>query len=94
MKISYSGMPNISSHISSHKKSIIQESKKSQHLNQKTCDCHVAENCPLNGHCKQSAVIYQADVTPEIDNEHTYIGLTEGPFKERLSDHCISLKYE
>ena len=42
----------------------------------------------------QSAVIYQADITPEIDNEHTYIGLTEGPFKERLSDHCISLKYE
>ena len=94
MKISYSGMPNISSHISSHKKSIIQESKKSQHLNQKTCDCHVAENCPLNGHCKQSAVIYQADVTPEIDNEHTYIGLTEGHFKERLFDHLTSFKYE
>ena len=73
---------------------IIQESKKSQHLNPKTCDFQVAENCPLNGNCKQSAVIYQADITQEIDNEHTYIGLTEGSFKERLSDHHTSFKYE
>ena len=60
----------------------------------KTCDCQVAQNCPLNGNCKQSAVIDQADVTPEIDNEYTYAELTEGPFKERLSDHLTSLKYE
>ena len=75
MKISYSCMPYMASHISSHDKSIIQESKKS-HLNPKTCDCQAAENCPLNLNCKQSAVISQADVTPEIDNEHSYIGLT------------------
>ena len=87
-------MTDMPSHISSHNKSINQETKKPQHLNPKTCDCQVAENCPLNGNCKQSAVIYQADVTPEIDKEHTYIGLTEGPIKERLSDHRISFKYE
>ena len=87
-------MPNMASHISSHNKNIIQESKKSQHPNPKTCDCQVAENCPLNGNCKQSAVIYQADVTPEIDNKHIYIGPTERPFKERLSDHHTSFKYE
>ena len=59
-----------------------------------TCDCQVAENYPLNRNCNQSAVIYQADVTPEIDNEHIYIGLTEGLFKERLSDYRTSFKYE
>ena len=48
------------------------------------CDCQVAEKCPINGNCKQFAVIYQVDVTPEIDKDHTYIGLTEGPFKERF----------
>ena len=58
------------------------------------CDCQVAENCPLNGNCKQSAVTYQTDVTPEIDNERIYIGLTEASFKERLSDHRTSFKYE
>ena len=81
-------------HISSNNKNIIQEPKKSQHPNPKTCDCPVAENCPLNGICKESAVICQADVTPEIDNERIYIGLTEGPFKERLSDLHTSFNYE
>ena len=67
LKISYSCMPNMASHISTNNKNIIQESKNSQHPNPGTCYCQVAENCPLNGNCKQSAVIYQADVTPEID---------------------------
>ena len=49
VKISYSCMPNMASHISSHNKSTIQESKKSQHLNPKTCDYQVAKKCPLNG---------------------------------------------
>ena len=48
VKISYSCMLNMASHISSHNKSIIQESKKSQHLNPKMCDCQVAGNYPLN----------------------------------------------
>ena len=87
-------MPNIASHISSLNKSIIQESKKSQHPNPQMCDCELAEKCPLNGNCKLSGVTYQANVTPEIDNECIYIGLTEGPFKERLSDHHTSFKYE
>ena len=75
-------MPNMASHISSHNKNTMQKS------------IQVAENCPLNGDCKQSTIIYQADVTPEIDKEHIYIGLTEGPFKERLSDHRTYFKYE
>ena len=68
VKISYSRMPDMVSHISSHNKNITQESEKSQQPNPKTYDCQVAENCPLNGSCKQFAVIYPADVTPEIDN--------------------------
>ena len=87
-------MPNMVSHISSNNKNIIQESTKSQHPNPKTCDCQITKNCPLNRNCKQSPVIYQADVTPEIDNERICIGLTEGPFKERLSDHRTSFKYK
>ena len=51
MKISYSYMPDMASHIFSHNKSIIQESKKSQHLNPKMCDCQEAENVPLTRNC-------------------------------------------
>ena len=39
VKISYSCILNMGPHISSHNKSIIQESKKSQNLNPKTFDC-------------------------------------------------------
>ena len=39
VKIRYSWMPNMASHISSHNKNIKQKSKKSQHPNPKTCDC-------------------------------------------------------
>ena len=87
-------MPNMASHISSHNKNIIQESKKSQYPNPKTCDCQVAGNCPFNVNSKRSTVIYQAGVIPEIDKERIYIGLIEGPFKETLSDHRTSFKYE
>ena len=87
-------MPNMASHISSHNKNIIQESKKSQHPNTKSCDCLVAETAPFNGNCKKSTVIYQADATIEIDYKSVHIGLTEGPFKERLSYHRSSFKYE
>ena len=44
VKISYSCMPKMASHISSNNKNI-QESKKSQHPNPKTWDFQVPENC-------------------------------------------------
>jgi len=85
-------MPNVASQISSHNRNIIQESIRTQQQNPKTCNCQKPENCPLSGNCIQSAVIYQADVTPDTDDKRVYIGLTEGPIKERLSDHRTSFK--
>ena len=93
MKISYSCMPNTASHIFSHNKSIIQESKKSQHPNPKTCDCQVAESCLLNGNCKQSAVIHQEDVTPEIDKKtyiYIYIYILD-LLKDLLKRSCLAI---
>ena len=48
------------------------------------CSCRIREQCPLDGKCLKSAVIYQAAVTAN-DNMHqeTYIGLTETSFKTR-----------
>ena len=93
VKISYSCMPNVASQIASHNRNIIGEYKKSDLPIPKKCDCKRADNCPLNGKCKQSAVIYKAEITPEIDDKRSYIGLSEGPIKERLSDHQTSCKY-
>ena len=67
VKISYSCMPNVASQISTHNRNIIKKFKNKEHPNPKTCNCKRAENCPLNGNCIQSAVIYQANVNPESD---------------------------
>ena len=44
----------------------------------KTCNCRQKNNCPLNGNCLRSSVVYQATVTRNDNNtSETYIGLTE-----------------
>ena len=50
-------------------------------------------NCPLNGNCLQSSVIYQATVeTNDNKPSQTYIGLTENSFKTRFTNHRNSFK--
>ncbi|CAH3135148.1 unnamed protein product [Pocillopora meandrina] len=54
----------------------------------KTCNCRQKNNCPLNGNCLQSSVVYQATVTRNDNNtSETYIGLTETDFKTRHRNH-------
>jgi hypothetical protein len=48
--------------------------------------------CPVQGKCLQSWVIYQSTVTREDDRADTYIGLSEPPFKDRLSKHKSNFK--
>ena len=94
VKISYSCMPNVALQIASHNRNLIRESKRLDLPTPKKCDCKKADSCPLNGHCKQSAVIYKADINPEVDDKKSYIGVSEGPIKERISDHRTSCRYD
>ena len=59
------------------------------------CNCRIREQCPLDGKCLKSAVIYQAAVTAN-DNMHqeTYIGLTETSFKTRYNNHKVTFRNE
>ena len=96
VKISYSTMPNIASHIASHNRKVLKESKEQgvTPQNQRTCNCEHPENCPLDGNCLEPAVVYQADVTPDVDEEQSYLGSTEPAFKGRWGDHCTSFRHE
>ena len=94
MKVSYCCMPNVASHIASHNRKILEESRSNGNQNPRTCDCQKLNDCPLDGNCMQAAVIYKADITPERDEEQYYVGLSEPPFKNRWSDHCTSFRYE
>ena len=82
-------MPNLRQKINAHNKSILH----STHDLPKSCNCREPANCPLNGNCLQSSVIYQATVeTNDNKPSQTYIGLTENSFKTRFTNHRNSFK--
>ena len=60
----------------------------------RTCNCEVPENYPLNGNCFQEEAVYQADVTPETEEEQSYLGISKPPSKGRWSDYCTSFRYK
>jgi hypothetical protein len=82
-------MRNIKSIIDGHNKAILNHTTRED-----KCNCRRPENCPLDGKCTASSVIYQATVTRD-DNRaiQTYVGLTEGKFKLRYSNHISSFSY-
>ena len=48
-------------------------------------------DCPLKNNCITSSVIYNANVTTKSDTTgKNYIGLTEGTFKQRYTQHKLS----
>ena len=95
VKISYSCMPNMASHIASHNKKVIKEATAPQDENvRRTCSCRNPGDCPFDGNCLQPACVYQADVVPETQDDKLYIGSTEPVVKGRWSDHNTSFRYE
>ena len=89
IKISNSCTRNMKSIISSHNKQILTPKNK-----QVGCNCRVKNSCPLDSKCLTSQLIYQADVTNNLDNEYKYyLGLAETTFKERYSNSTELSKY-
>ena len=90
LKLSYSCMQNVKSIISSHNKHVL--SKTNTPTQQPdTCNCRKKPDCPLEGKCLQTNVIYQATVTTETTTE-TYVGLATN-FKERYRNHQTSFRH-
>ena len=96
VKLSYSCTENIQQIIKKHNKHIMNQPQ-STHTTI-PCNCRNNTQCPLQGSCNTQSVIYKATVTtPRLDTKKTYIGLTEGPWKQRYSQHKSSFnnrKYE
>ena len=87
-------MPNIASKIASHNKKLLNREKVSdtEEPASKTCNCRKKFECPLDGNCLTDSVIYKATVSDEQGGCETYIGLTEGTFKDRYTAHKSSFK--
>ena len=94
IKFGYSWMPNVNQIIDGPNKPILKiaETAQPQKDGGKTCSCRKIEDCPLNGECLVSEVVYQATVTTRNKKER-YIGLTATQFKARYRNHLMSFRH-
>ena len=83
VKVSYGCMNNMSQIIKGHNNKILSENT----ADEARCSCTNKEECPLNGGCEIKSVMYKCDV--EIDSVPTksYIGISNGPWKQRWRVH-------
>ena len=88
VKVGYSCTPNLKSIIKSHNKKVLESN---QPKNTRECNCYKKDKdkCPLQRKCLTESVVHKATVTDTSNNKiiATYIGLTEGPFKDRYNGH-------
>ena len=81
-------MPNMQQIISKQNKVIESKNKPQPAEPEIECRCNIRNECPLDGKCETSGIIYQATVTrQDNDSKETYIGLTDTTFKKRWSNH-------
>ena len=57
------------------------------------CNCRRGATCPLEGHCLQTNVVYQATVSTQGEPDETYIGLSAPSFKKRFGNHKKSFEH-
>ena len=57
------------------------------------CNCRKKSTCPLENNCLTPSIVYNAKVaTTEDPIGKNCIGPTEGPFKQRCTQHALSLR--
>jgi hypothetical protein len=84
-------MENMTSIINKHNKTIINNSSTTS--SQNDCNCRKKDQCPLENNCLTTSIVYNAQVTTEDDTPaKNYIGLTEGTFKQRYTQHKLSFR--
>ena len=89
VKVSYRTCPNIKSTISGHNRKILGSFQRPV---ERGCNCRVARDCPLDGKCLTSNLVYKNTVN-STDGPKEYIGLTANPFKTRFSTHKSSFNH-
>ena len=90
VKVSYSCTQNMSRMIKSHNKKMINKDVKES----KSCNCRVKSECPLNGQCQVTDIIYKCTVLSPDKPNKVYLGTAEGDFKKRFYNHRKSFNNE
>ena len=82
-------MENIGAIISKHNKKIFSNNDTNDNSD-KLCNCRSQQSCPLDNKCLTISLIYNVQITSTTANQTTTksdIGLTEGTFKQRYTQH-------
>ena len=90
VKVSYSCMPSMGAIIQAHNAKLLAP----RDTDERTCSCRRPTECPVDGKCLTSSVIYKATITADRQPTKTYFGLAEGTFKGRYTNHMASFKHE
>ena len=79
--------------ISRHNKTILKNQGRQNKTNEtRDCNCRQNSQCPIEGKCLQTNVVYKADITTTDNNDtKTYIGVTSNDFKTHYRNHCKSI---
>ena len=84
-------MRNMNSIIKSHNERTLKNTETEKPSSGTNCNCRSKDNCPLQGNCLTSAVVYKATVNHNGETK-TYIGNTGGAFKDRYRNHTKSFR--
>ena len=69
-----------------------QKGTSSKKKDDRECNCHKKNLCPLEGKCRSNNVIYQCTASTTNEPDKVYIGLTEGEWKKRYYNHTQSFR--
>ena len=89
LKISYSCTSNMANIVKQHNRKVLNGDGEKQ---TKPCNCRDKSNCPLNGECLATNVIYEAKLTT-TDSTMLYYGTSENEFKYRYNNHTKSFRH-
>ena len=98
VKVGYSCTKNMGSIIKDHNRKLLDKTEYEEENSEeiKKCNCRNEKECPLSQNCVVESVVYEALVKEEHDtdgkSETSYIGSTEGTFKQRLYAHRSDMK--
>ena len=63
-QVSYSCMPNMAAIFKLHNPNVANPPKTDETKSAENCNCRNKSNCPLNGNCLKSCVVYKATISP------------------------------
>ena len=73
-----------------HNKKVINKDVKES----KSCNYRVKSECPLNGKCQVTDIIYKCTVLSPDKLNKVYLGTAEGDFKKQFYNHRKSINNE